>query len=207
MPSTRFIFNTTKTIPGQTIQLKHKGIWLSKSASTTITGHIMRARAMLSTTIAALSSGLSRKDKAFASTYFITGPNGPTPVQLLGIQTKLQLTYGGLSSDLSLKLGGDGAHGFVVERNNGFGTLHVSKKTLLSSEQLGIITLIHEATHKFAGTEDGDAGVSGKDSEEMGYREEDDTDWWRPGLTTDLALNNADSLAYFTYRVGEAHGI
>lgn len=207
MPSTRFLFSTTKTLPGQTIQLRHKGIWLGKSAGGNIAKQVMWARSLLSTTIAALSSGLNGTDKAFAATYFLTPGTGPSPGDCTIIQTKLQQTYQGLSSDLTLKLGGDGAHGFVVERNNGFGALHVSKKTLMKGDALGVITLMHEASHKFAATEDGDGGAGGEDSEEAGYREEDDSGWWRPGLTPVLAINNADSYAYFAYRVGTARGI
>ncbi len=207
MPGTRFIFNTTKTIPGQTIQLKHKGIWLSKSAGDTVVKYVLWARALLSTTIAAMSSGLSSDDKRFAERYFLTGPNGPDGGQRDTISRKLQLTYHGLVNDVTLKLGGDGAHGFVVQRGNNFGALHVSKKTLLLGNELGVITLMHEASHKFALTEDGDAGQSGPDSEEMGYRRQADNDWWRAGLTQVLALNNADSYAYFAYRVGTAHGV
>ena len=206
MPGTRFMFNTTKTIPGQTIQLKHKGLWLGQNSAKTVVRHVVKARCLLSTTIAAISCGLSRTDKQFADTYFLTN-NGPSQGQMETISSKLQLIYQGLSNDISLKLGGDGAHGFVVERNSGFGTLHISKKTILSSEELSVITLIHEASHKFASTEDGDAGASVEDSEEMGYREADDSGWWEPGLTMDLALNNADSYAYFAYRVGTAHGV
>ncbi len=112
-----------------------------------------------------------------------------------------------MSPDFTLKLGGDGAHGFVVQRGDTYGELHVSKKTILRTPELGVITLIHEASHKFANTIDGDGGVSARGSEEMGYRQAADNGWWRQGLNMALALNNADSYAYFAYRVGTAYGV
>ncbi len=207
MPSTRFMFSTTKTLPGQTIQLRHKGLWLAKNASGDITKQVMWARTLLTTTIAALSSGLNSTDKAHAKTYFMTPDGGPSPGDCTVIQTKLQQISQGLSTDLTLKLGGDGAHGFVVQRGNTFGALHVSKNTLMRGDELGVITLMHEASHKFAATEDGDGGAGGGDSEEAGYRKANDTGWWRDGLTPQLAINNADSYAYFAYRVGTDRGV
>lgn len=210
--ATRFLFSTSTHIGGQTVQLRHKGLWLGDKDKTKITGMIQRAKTMLSTTIAAISSGPNAICRTHANTYFLCTP---TPDEWRSVMAKLELTYGGLNSNFSLKLGADGDFGFVtssvvssttpgavIDRDGDHilrnGTIHVSKKRMLKSAELGIITIIHEATHKYANAWDhGDAG----------YREKDDSGWWEPGLQKDQALNNADSLAYFCYRVGESSGV
>jgi hypothetical protein len=208
---TRFLFTTKKKLGGTTIQLKHKGLWLTAGDANTITGMIARARLMLSTTIAAISDGTC---DAQANTYFLGTPSAS---EWLAVSAKLELIMGGLNTDLTLKLGGDGAFGFVRRSNvpstspgavlfpNGAHysreghTIHVSKKRLLTrGEELGVITIIHEASHKYANTFDhGDAG----------YREQDDSGWEAPGMTMAEALDNADSYGYFVYRVGESMGV
>lgn len=207
---TRFKFTTKTKIGGNTIQLKHKGLWLGKSDAKNITLMVSRARACLSSTIAAISSGT--QDTGFANTYFV---GVPTPAEWLAISAKLELTYGGLRSDVTLKLGADGNFGVVrptvtnssnpaavIDEDGDYvdyttATLHVSKKRMLKSAELGIITIIHEASHKYANSFDHD---------DRGYREKDDSDWWEPGLTHAEAINNADSLAYFVYRQGASMG-
>jgi hypothetical protein len=76
------------------------------------------------------------------------------------------------------------------------GDIHIDR-SLLTAENLdmGIVTLIHEATHKFASTEDhGTAGYFNEDCY-AGYR--------APGLTSAQALNNADSHAFFAFLLAE----
>lgn len=209
---TRFLFTTKTKIGTNTIQLKHKGLWLSKDDAKNITRQIARARLMLSSTIAAVYNRTANAE--FARTYFI---DVPTNEEWLIIHAKLELIYGGLNSDVTLKLGADGNYGFV-RRDEGVSsttpgavlsedgtyyisrerhTIHISKKQMLRNPELGIITLIHEASHKYANT---------FDHGNRGYREADDSGWWEPGLTKIEALNNADSYAYFVYRQGESMG-
>jgi hypothetical protein len=124
-----------------------------------------------------------------------------------------------------LKLGADGALGFVTstrcERSDSGAfqlnnsdvfhsfeghTIHVRKKGILKRRGkrqrfIGPLSIIHEATHRFAQTTDYDR---------IGYRENDDTGWLKPEqgnrfqgpLTHDQALRNADSYAWFAYKVG-----
>lgn len=213
---TRFLFTKKKTL-GFVVQLKHKGVWLANADATRITKMVVRAKAMLSTTMAMISTGsIDSTTKGFANTYFLTGPGGPTQMEWNGIANVLQLTYQGLGNDVTLKLGADGNHGYVsasvvspgtagavIDQDgdhvsyNGH-TLHVSKKRMLRNPEVGTITIIHEASHKYANTFDHD---------DQGYREEDDSGWWAPGLTRAQALKNADSFAYFAYRVGESRGL
>jgi len=209
---TRFIFNTKSKIGADTIQLKHKGLWLSKSNTKKITMMMATSRAMISSTIAAV---VNRESvcKTHAATYFKCTPSSD---EWDNIAAKLQLTYGGLSGDTTLKLGANGNFGYVtasvvnaghvgsvidedgdhISYNNH--TLHVSKKRILKNSDIGAITIIHEASHKYANSFDHD---------DRGYREADDSDWWTSGLTKSEALNNADSFAYFCFHVGRAKGI
>lgn len=214
MTGTRFLFKTTKNLFGQTVTLRHKGMWLSKGDQAAITKQIMRARAMLSASIASISLGFDSVARRFASTYFLTGDLGPDAGEQTQIKKILQLTYHGITNDFTLKLGGDGDFGFVTRhRSNGADAaispedglgwtrdghaMHVSKKRMLRDADIGVITIIHEASHKFADT--WDHGRSG-------YREEDDSGWWEPGLTRPQALINADSYAYFAFRLGASCG-
>lgn len=217
---TRFLFTTKTKAAGMSIQLKHKGLFLGKSHTRQINGMVMRARSMLSATIAGISSGPSSAFQNYANTYFC-GP--PTSGEWRDIMSVLELTYHGLGNDVTLKLGADGAHGFVVasvvssttpgaviDKDGDYvtrdgHTLHVSKKSLLKSEELGVVTIIHEATHKYANTFDHDWA---------GYRKEDDSGWEasQPGdtfkgpMSKAQGLKNADSYAYFTYRAGASMG-
>lgn len=199
MMGSRFIFSTKAKLGVNVVQLKHKGLWLSGGDTKKIVDMVARARAMLSSTIAVLSSGGSTACNTHANTYFL---GIPTKDEWTTLSARLELIYGGLSSDVTLKLGADGDYGYIMKHSvEGGGwsreghTIHISKKRILKDEALGVITLIHEASHKYADFLDhGDAG----------YRESDDSGWWEPGLTKADALNNADSVAYFVYRVGES---
>ena len=71
------------------------------------------------------------------------------------------------------------------------GAMQMSDK-VLAQGRLGVITLIHEATHKYAGTRD------------YSYFDDDSI---TPESTFDdknLALQNADSYAYFILKVGRS---
>ena len=212
MPGTRFIFKTTRALGGNTVHLRHKGPWLSNADTNAILGQVQTAKSMLSATIAAIYNGVIGSAKRHAGTYFlIPNPPGPTVEQCRRIMEVLELTYNGLNSDVTLKLGGDGHNGYVRQHRVARGTpgsivdsdgnhwtneghaIHISKKLMLRSADLGVITVIHEATHRYANT---------LDHGFPGYRNGDDSGWMEPGLTVDQALNNADSYAYFTFGVG-----
>lgn len=214
---TTYLFKTTKTLPGQTIQLRHRGIWLAKGEQKVIMSQLTRARGLLSSTIAAISSGPSNSDNNHAGTYFVTGLSSG---EWLQVMAKLELTYHGLTNDFTLKLGvrgqsKEGTLGYVTSDivpigtpgsfvdsdgdNVRFGshTVHISKKKMLEDHEIGVITLIHECTHKFASTDDYDP---------RGYRNNADTGWQAPGLTHAEAMNNADSYAYLAYHMGRSRG-
>jgi hypothetical protein len=208
---TRFLFTTETKIGTHTIQLKHKGLWLGKGEAQNITRQLARARLMLSSTIAAVSGG--NGDSDFARTYFT---DVPTATEWQNVLAKLELIYGGLNADVTLKLGGDGALGYVKRSevsptatgavlfpdgkywSREGHTIHVSKKRMeLRGEELAVVTIIHEASHKFANTFDHD---------NRAYRRRNDSNWLAPGLTKPEALINADSYGYFVYRQGASMG-
>ena len=216
MPRTRFIFKTTRVLGGQTVHLRHRVPWLSNSATTTILNHLQTAKNMLSATIGVMNKGAIELVKTNAAIFFlIPNPPGPTEEQCERILNILQLTYHGLNSDVTLKLGADGNHGYVRPHRVPAGTpgsimdgdgihwtneghaIHIDKRDMLRNADLGVITLIHEATHKYANTLDYD------DADD---RIADFSYWLEPGLTTEQALNNAESYALFAFRVGCKQG-
>jgi hypothetical protein len=200
---TRFLFTTKTSIGSDTVRLKHKLPWLAEGDATKITDMIARARRLLFSTIAALNSGNANAE--FARTYFTAVP---TAAEWERIKANLELIYGGLNTDVTLKLGAGGHDGFVRARIFWHGpeeysldyrghTIHVNKKRMLSNEARGVIIIMHEASHKYANTED-----HGR----PGYRLADDSDWAAGGLTKAEALDNADSYAHFVYRQGASMG-
>lgn len=217
MFDSRFLFSTKTNVAGQKVQLKHKGLTLAKADKTKITGQLSRGIACLDAALTATNGTLSAHTKEMAARYFLTSDSGPTGAQLTKIREFLHLTYNGLKSETTFKLGGDGAFGFVVRSAVAAGTegsiaypngktysraghtIHVSKKRLLTrGDELAVVTFIHEASHKYANT---------FDHGDQGYRKHDDSGWDEPGLLVDQALVNADSYGYFAYRVGVEAGV
>jgi len=199
----RFLFTTTTRIGSSTIRLRHKGLWLAEGDANKITDMLAQARQMLSSTITAVYNGAANEE--FARTYFKTVP---TAAEWKRIHANLELIFGGLNTDVTLKLGGDGADGYVrasviwtgpgrCRLSHAGHTIHVSKKSILADAERGIKIIIHEASHKYANTEDYDV---------RGYRLVDDRDWVADGLTKAEALNNADSYAHFAYHQGASKG-
>lgn len=201
MAGTRFLFSTKTQIGGQKVKFQHKGPWMGKSTEAALTQMVQRSKMLLSHTIADSYASPRREVVELANRYFLTSP-APSGGEWRTILAKLELTYNGLCADINLKLGADGAYGYVGFVGGKPGTVHLSKKRALDDPEIGVIALIHECTHKFAQTEDGTPA-----DDKCGYRENDDTDWWRAGLDKPNALNNADSYAWFAYQVGGLRGL
>ena len=72
------------------------------------------------------------------------------------------------------------------------GNITVSGGLLNAEKKQGVMTFIHEATHRYANTLDFD---------EPGYSN-DGVTYNQPGLTTRQALSNAESYGWFAYKVG-----
>ena len=75
------------------------------------------------------------------------------------------------------------------------GEIHLDKATVLTDPLLATVTLIHEATHKFANL---------RDFGEQGYFKDDFSRYRAAGLPWNNALRNADSYAVFVYKVMES---
>ena len=144
--------------------------------------------------------------------YFKTGTT-PSQQDVQAILKRLELVMNGINSKINVKIApDDSAYGYVGVKGGASGILrgvfsrrhnlvkisgqklsagdiHIDQDTLDDTE-LSIITFIHEATHKYAGTDDYD---------DRGYLENDGLDFQEPGLTKTEALNNADSYAWFCY--------
>src|SRR5262245_46044685 len=69
------------------------------------------------------------------------------------------------------------------------GEIHIAPERLEGPERLAIQTIVHEASHKFASTEDFNG---------HGYFGETG----RPDITADQCLRNADSYGWFVVTVG-----
>jgi hypothetical protein len=72
------------------------------------------------------------------------------------------------------------------------GQVNVSDALLQAETRQGVMTFLHEATHRYANTQDFDA---------KGYST-DGVTFNAPGLTTMEALQNAESYGWFAYKVG-----
>jgi hypothetical protein len=83
------------------------------------------------------------------------------------------------------------------------GHIHVSREKVQSSPAYAMITYIHEATHRYAGTVDyGDTGYFFLTK----YLTTGEVQWRDPGLTAAQALTNADSYALFVAETCKAAG-
>ena len=73
-----------------------------------------------------------------------------------------------------------------------YGEINVADKLLVGPRKQGVMTFIHEATHRYANTLDfGEEGYS-----------TDGVNFNQAGLTNAMALQNAESYGWFAYKVG-----
>lgn len=88
-------------------------------------------------------------------------------------------------------------------RAENIGTIHISREKVQNSPGYAMVTYIHEATHRYAGTVDyGDTGYFFLTN----YLNGGGVQWREPGLTAAQALTNADSYALFVAEVCQAAG-
>lgn len=205
-------FYRTKSVStggGADIQIKYKGLHIKDSKVGKVTAAVQRARIWLPHAISLLHHPVPPSVAAAMSKYFKTGI--PSMMEIQAVKTVLINTNNGIQSQFSMKLSGDaGAYGYVNYRNqahgmlNGWeagadkGDIHVDRGLFSSNMNLATITFIHEATHRYANTEDLD---------DQGYIENDGSDFWEPGLTKIDALRNADSYAWFVAVVCAGRGV
>jgi len=147
----------------------------------------------------------------YAHRYFLTDPKGPSDDEKQQIRRIITQTRNGLNGDVTVKVGPDAkAYGYVVNKSGvgatkGYhnmitrsadgnqwrvGAIHIDSDTLEDKDRLSALTLIHEATHKYAGT--------------MDYCYFDNNSRDPDGVFTDkkFALVNADSYAWFILKIG-----
>jgi hypothetical protein len=134
------------------------------------------------------------------------------------MQSVITLVANGMGSDMTIKVGtlvgrnDKDVHGSVrqtmkadtksyhtrtVDLDDGktwrMGAMRIDEATLQSGD-LGVVTLIHEATHKYAGTND------------YCYFKDNAVDPRGTFNDKTEALKNADSYAWFVFKVGHAYG-
>ena len=176
------------------------------STSRTILPHVLRQLCWPETaTKAARNARLAR--------YFLTDPAKPDMSDVNKIYATLELVMNGINTKVNVKVApDDGAYGYVglhggakgvirglFSRRHTFqkfggktyalGDIHIDRDTLPDAD-LAIITFIHEASHKYAGTDDFD---------DRGYLENTGMAFEAPGLQKHEALKNADSYAWFCF--------
>jgi hypothetical protein len=155
----------------------------------------------------------SRKLLKYAHRYFLTDEDAIDPDDLESIEIIVGLIRTGLQSDVTIKTGAMDVRGAVNQRRTAgapspnvkpyhnavldlddtrfwrTGAIHLEDQRLLSG-RLGVKTLIHEASHKYAGTCDycyfRDNGITPRGTFSQKH----------------LALMNADSYGWFVIQVG-----
>lgn len=196
----------TKTSFGK-VRLKHREVFFGNETQTASVETLEKAFSALQRTIGWLSHPTATKLQDAMTLYFKSGTDKTTTVQ--GI---LELTINGMrTGKLSLKTDNTTASRFVNEfgvdrgdvpniegyvRNGSDGSkgdIHVTRDYLMNNRFQAVRTFIHEATHRFAST---------NDFAEQGYMFANGSDFRQPGITATQCLNNADSYAYFCMAMG-----
>ncbi len=221
MPTT-YLFPTHRnaiTAGGQAlnITLKHRGPQLGAQDADGIAASVVRAVEMLERALAFVM-GASLPEALQARAEYIFRRKLRMD-DVLTLQRVYRLTLQGLSADPTLKLGT--GQNLVLGRVSGIstlklkhamrdpetnepwdlpngryvrrkGTIHISKRQMADLPNRRSISVVHEATHKYANTHDfGDKGYW--DYGAKTYRNED--------LKHGEAMQNADSFAIFAYDI------
>ena len=180
------------------------------------------SRKLLRSALAEVSGlWLSKDVVRYANRYFLTGEKGIDKKDLATIKSVITLTKNGLHGPtVGLKIAKTepNINGKVVSRRRGDaptpstksyhnnatmlndgrawrqGAIHVTGDRL-DQGRLGIKTLVHEATHKYAGTDD------------YCYFEDDGVTPSSAFTSKERALRNADSYAWFVLKVGRGLGL
>lgn len=175
---------------------------LSRKKKVRIEAVVVTAREWLEKVTKKLNEkSMSEKVKKWANKYFKTDlAKGPLADDLKKIKKAILDTSKGINKQLPIKIYADkGVYGYVNIESIGkkvvrMGDVHVSPGLFSEKKNLhlAIVTFIHEATHRFAGTDDfGDKG----------YIDNDGNKFWKSGITKSNALENADSYAWFIYKI------
>lgn len=181
------------------------------------------SRKLLVNTLSALDSKPSRTVVRYAHRYFLTGADRLDAKDLATIKSVILLTKNGmLGSNMAMKIAAEDPdyngkvmyrlnadqsgpkestkayHNDVLDRGDGrtwrIGAVHVTGERL-EMGRLGVKTLVHEATHKYAGTED------------YCYFKDDGETPRSEFTSKKRALQNADSYAWFVLKIGRGSGM
>jgi hypothetical protein len=186
------------------VRLKHRELFFSREAERNSIETVEKAYSAVRQTIAVMMSGgtkAKRKLDQAMQTYFKCD-------NTLKVMATLELVQNGMKGGYSLKTSNtsfsrnvnffgdkpdevDLTEGYV--RGGNIGDIHVRRDYIMNNRFQAVRALIHEATHKFADTED---------FGEKGYIYADGSDFREQGITYDECLINADSYAYFCMALG-----
>jgi hypothetical protein len=198
--------DTSAKVGNIKVKLAHRELFFDKTVKDASVETIAKAMKTVDLSITFLGEA-KPKIKGAVRKYF-KADDGAT---IRSIIAKLELVKGGFSSGkLVMKtdnssserlqsLGVDAGdvqyiEGYVRNASNGGkGQIHVSRDYVMNNRYQAVRTFIHEATHKFANTDDFD---------EQGYIFADGSDFRQPGITAAQCLNNADSYAYLCMACG-----
>jgi hypothetical protein len=189
------------------VRLKHREVFFGNDAQTASLETLEKAFTSLQRTIGWLGHPQATMLKTAMTRYFKSGVDKTQDVQAV-----LELTINGMrTGKLSLKTDNTSTSRFVNEfgvdrgdvpniegyvrngANGSKGDIHVTRDYLMNNRFQAVRTFIHEATHRFANTDDFD---------EQGYMHADGSDFRQPGITAAQCLRNADSYAYFCMAMG-----
>ncbi len=197
-------FGTKKKTSFGNVRLKHRELFFGNKAERKSLKTVEKAYAAVTATIAKISMG----DATAAGGVRDAMQKYFKCQQKLTVMAKLELVQNGMkggfafktdntSRQRSINVFGDApdevdlTEGYV--RGMDAGDIHVTRDYIMNNRFQAVRVLIHEATHKFAQTDDFD---------EQGYMEADGSDFREPGITSAQCLNNADSYAYFCMALG-----
>jgi hypothetical protein len=191
----------TPTAGGGQVRLKHRELFLTESMQKATEQTVTDARFKVLTARARMAiSPLPAEVDAALTQYFKT--TGTSAIDCNVILSTLQLISNGINADVNIKVSyvnkvhlPDGLAQTDVEgyvRGKNAGDIHVSPEYIKGNAFQAVRTFIHEASHKYASTDD---------FGEQGYIFADGSDFRRAGITKADCLKNADSYAYFVMKV------
>ncbi len=188
---------------GGAIRLKHREVFLSDSLKKATEKTITDSRFNIMTALARMSMNPAPANVTTGLTqYFKTSD----AADILKIKATLEKISNGINGDVTIKVSHMNAaylepgetkadiknvEGYV--RGGNKGDIHVTPDYVKSNAKQAVRVFIHEASHKYASTDDFD---------EKGYIYSDGSDFRSPGITKDQCINNADSYAYFVMMAG-----
>ncbi len=189
------------------VRLKHRELFFGKAEEQASMQTVEKAYSTLQLTIGWLRHAEAQKLKDAIQLYFKSGASA-----IPRIQPILELVQAGMTNGkLSLKTDNTSTSRFVNQfgveaddvpyiegyvrngANGSKGDIHVTRDYIMNNRFQAVRTFIHEATHRFANTDD---------FGEQGYMHADGSDFRAPGITAEQCLNNADSYAYFCMAMG-----